>query len=717
MNIQPLIGLLGLFVFAFLAAPKTQAQQLLEMGLAENVDDSAKSMPMIAFDADFSLDGVAGENTTVSLLAEDGALKAGWPAARNGYPGIKLHAPDGAWDLSSWRWIRLDVENTGAKNVRLGLRADNPGADDDDKRRMHVIIDVNAGQKQTISLPIYSTNWALDRSVELVGMRDTPGQCKIDPSEVVKIILFSVRPYQEESLVVSNLRAVGEVKKLELSEFLPFIDKFGQYVHAEWDGKAHTDEDLIAQIESEAQDLASNPGPSNFNKYGGWADGPQLEATGHFRVTKHEGKWWLVDPDGRLFWSNGPDCIDVRFGGYTGVQYREDYFAWLPPQEGDPLSQHYMENAGWAPHGFYKDKLPFMMYDFHNANLQRKYGETWRESFADLAHQRIRSWGMNTIAAWGDPLIYRQQKTAYTTHVWVRGSRPIEGSSGYWGQFPDVFDPGFRDAARDSIAEYEQERTDPWNIGYYIDNEMSWGNTTDLAVAALTSPADQAAKLALIEDLKVNHRNIEALNAAWGSDYESWDDMVQRQDAPPELDRARPDLEPFYRKLCETYFRTIKEELKKQAPDKLYLGVRFAWRNDIVVKASAKYCDVVSYNAYQGTIGDLKLPEGIDRPLMIGEFTFSAADARGFGGLMISATDQTHRGERFVEYIRSGLENPQIVGAHWFQYIDQSPAGRPDGENWNVGIVSLTDYPHAGLIEGMRDIGYRMYDVRAGLQD
>ena len=141
------------------------------------------------------------------------------------------------------------------------------------------------------------------------------------------------------------------------------------------------------------------------------------------------------------------------FTGHAGVDHREDYFAWLPPREGSPFSEHYFLNEGWAPHGFYKDKLPFMMFDFHNANLERKYGENWRATFADLAHRRLRSWGMNTIAAWGDPLVYRQQKTAYTTHVWIAGARPIEGSTGYWGQFPDVFDPGWREAAREAIAQ------------------------------------------------------------------------------------------------------------------------------------------------------------------------------------------------------------------------------------------------------------------------
>ncbi|MEM6562617.1 MAG: beta-agarase, partial [Planctomycetota bacterium] len=110
---------------------------------------------------------------------------------------------------------------------------------------------------------------------------------------------------------------------------------------------------------------------------------------------------------------------------------------------------------------------------------------------------------------------------------------------------------------------------------------------------------------------------------------------------------------------------------------------------------------------------DLRLPKGIDRPLMIGEFNFMSGDTRGFGGPTVSAIDQAHRGERYISYVEGALENPQIVGVHWFQYSDQSPAGRPDEENFNAGIVSLTDYPHAGLVDGIREIGYRMYDVRA----
>ncbi|MEM6391239.1 MAG: beta-agarase [Planctomycetota bacterium] len=677
-----------------------------------------ETMPLIVFDQDFTPQ--PNPKTTATLLPDDPAgpgVRLDIQPAPGGYPGISIPAPDGKWDLAEWQFINIDIENVGKTHLHLGLRADNPGAQNDASLRTFTLNEFAPGETKTISLRLYATEWALDPPVSIVGMRETPGQAAIDPRNVVKIILFSISPKDPQSLVLRNARAENKVRLVDAADFFPFVDRYGQFIHTDWPGKAKSDADLIAQREAEADELASRPGPANFNRFGGWADGPQLEATGHFRVTKHNDQWWLVDPDGKLFFSTGPDCVDVRFGGETGIEHRENYFAWIPEPD-DPLFQNHSRiNGGWAPHGFYKTRLPYRMFDFHNANLERKYGENWREAFGDIAHKRIRSWGMNTIASWGDPLIYRQQKTAYTTHVWVRASRPIEGSTGYWGQFPDVFDPDYRVAVRESLAKYEQEQTDPWNIGYYVDNEEAWGNTTDLAVATLTSPADQPAKLALLDDLKVFHRNIEALNAAWGTNYTSWDDLLQRTDAPPDLDRARPDLERFYKRLCETYFRTVKEELKAVAPDKLYLGVRFAWRNDIVIRASALYCDVVSYNIYKYSLANLRLPEGIDRPIIIGEFGFAADDAGGFASPNIKANTQAQRGDFYKAYVKSALDHGQIVGVHWFQYIDQSIAGRPDGENFNVGMVSVTDHPHAGLIEGIRDIGYRMYEYRAGVQD
>ena len=37
--------------------------------------------------------------------------------------------------------------------------------------------------------------------------------------------------------------------------------------------------------------------------------GPKLRATGFFRAEKVGGKWWLVDPEGHLFFSLGVTCV------------------------------------------------------------------------------------------------------------------------------------------------------------------------------------------------------------------------------------------------------------------------------------------------------------------------------------------------------------------------------------------------------------------------
>jgi hypothetical protein len=676
------------------------------------VGSDEPAQPLIAFDDSLDAAAVGSGGATASLVSQDDAsgLLVQVTLENNQYPGVRLDGPEGGWDLSEWQYINMEVENLGDHTLRLGLRADNPGATNDDKLRVTAIDEFAPGESKTLSLRLNATEWALDPPLPLVGMRLAPGQSAIDPSQIEKLIVFSVRPEHDERFILRNVRAENRLTKFDSSNFLPFIDRYGQFVHDDWKGKIHSDADFAAHKAAEAKDLAAQPGPKSFNQYGGWADGPQLDATGSFRVAKHDGKWWLVDPDGRLFWSHGVDCIDIRFGP-TGIEHREDYFAWLP-DDSDPLAAHYKTNSGWAPHGFYSDKLPYRMYDFKNANLHRKYGDDWKNAYGEMAHQRLRSWGLNTIAAWGDPKIYRQQRTAYTAHVWISGADPIEGSSGYWGQFPDVFDPSYRKAVRKSISKYKQDATDPWNIGYYVDNEISWGNETQLAVAALTSPADQAAKLALIEVLQEHHRDIGALNAAWGTDYESWDGLAASRDKPPDIDRASPDLRRFYQLLCETYFRTIKEELKAVAPDKLYLGCRFAWKNDIVVWASAAYCDVVSYNIYKYSISDFRLPNDIDRPVMIGEFSFGAPDS-GVFPTGSKARDQAHRGELYENYLNGALDNPQIVGTHWFQYFDEPASGRPDEENFNMGMVTVGDYPYAELVQSVREIGRTMYERRA----
>jgi len=663
--------------------------------------------PLALFDfgATFQTGTVATSDARVSL-AEPGRLRieTGHEAP---WPGVTLKAPDGQWDLSSYETIQFEVANRDDRSVTVNCRVDNPGADGTN----HCVTDnvtVAPGASATLTVRVFPVPWRLDAPLELVGMRAAPTHAgKLDPANVTQLVIFVNQPKTDHAFEIGCIRAAGRIEVLDASTFLPFIDKFGQYTHKDWPGKTHSAEDLIAYGQAEERDIETHPGPQDRNAYGGWERGPQLEATGFFRVQKHQGKWWLVDPAGRLFWSHGIDCVGT--GNATPISNREAYFTDLPA-EGSPFARFY-GSGRWAPHGYYKDHTPYRTYDFSRANLLRKYGKDFEQLFAERTHRRFRSWGINTIANWSDESIYLMRKTPYTATIGF-DSRRLEGSEGYWGKFYDVFDASFRQQLRKRLAR-EKDRTanDPWCIGYFVHNELSWGDGTSLAVVALASPAAQPAKKVFIEDLKAKYETIAKLNDAWGTDHASWQALLQSR-ATPDRQKALADLHAFYDKTARTYFETIRDELRKVAPHHLYLGCRFAWVNDIAARAAADFCDVVSYNRYAYSVEDLKLPDDIDMPLIIGEFHFGALDRGMFHTGLRKAKDQEDRAEKYADYVRGALRNPHIVGTHWFQYKDQATTGRGDGENYQIGFIDICDTPYPEIVAKAREVGYSMYRYR-----
>jgi hypothetical protein len=425
-------------------------------------------------------------------------------------------------------------------------------------------------------------------------------------------------------------------------------------------------------------------------------------------VEKHEGKWWLVDPEGRLFWSHGIDC--VRMENITPITDRKHWFADLPGKD-SPFAL-FLGRGNWAPHGYYKGK-PYETFNFTGANLLRKYGEDWRRTSAEIVHQRLRSWGMNTIANWSDPTVCLMRKTPYTATVNFK-SRALEGSEGYWGKFADVFDPSFTSALRKAMAAQKGKAAgDPWCVGYFLGNELSWGNETSLAAAALASPADQPAKKAFLQQLQEKYSSIDQLNAAWGTHHASWQALAESR-TPPDAKKAGADLGAFYTATAERFFQCCRDAVKEVDREGLYLGCRFAWANKRAIRAAGKYCDVVSFNRYQRSVSDLRLPEGVERPVVIGEFHFGALDRGMFHTGLVPTASQAERAAAYTRYVQSALANPLVVGTHWFQYGDQATTGRGDGENYQIGFVDICDTPYPETIQACREVGYRLYGERFG---
>ena len=628
--------------------------------------------------------------------------------ASSHWPGLALRPASGTWDLSRNQKLVICLRNPNAEPLKIHARLDDrpsepkgPGV-----TAMTTLAPHATG---TLELMLTTLPFRLSKPLELVGMRGFPGQRnKIDLTQATHLRIFLNKPSQPNAFELLKIETCGAARVLDADTFLPFVDEFGQFKHDDWPGKLHTATDFAQRIRQEDADFKAHPAPADRDAFGGWASGPKLAASGFFRTAKLDGRWWLVDPEGHLFWSYGVDSVQTDVS--TPLTDRTQYFASLPPHT--PAFAAFYGHSGHVSVGYYTNAVHVELFNFAGANLLRKYGLHWRTVDAERTQHRLQSWGLNTIGNWSDKDVCRLRRTPYVATISIKAP-PIEGSHGYWGKFPDPFHEQFTTALRRAMkAEHGAAADDPWCLGAFVQNELAWGDDTSLAEAALKSPAQQPAKLAFIGDLKAKYGDIAKLNAAWGTQHESWDALLNTRTAP-DHQRAQADLEDFYTRIAERYFEVCRTEVKRVMPHQLYLGCRFAWHNDRAVRTAAKYCDVLSFNRYEYSVAEDHPPEGIDLPMIIGEFHFGALDRGLFHPGLKATKDQNDRAVKYREYLEGALKNPWLVGAHWFEFRDEPLTGRFDGENFQIGLVDICDTPYPELIEAVRDIGARMYPLRA----
>ena len=343
---------------------------------------------------------------------------------------------------------------------------------------------------------------------------------KIDTSKVASIALRL-----PDAAAASRLH-IDDVKLIPGVTYDKIVDPLGQFARDNWPGKMKNAAELATRRSAEEAAIAAHPRLPERDEFGGWSAGPELQASGFFRAAKRDGKWWLVTPSGHLFLSFGANSINTTEGD-TITQGREHMFQWLPAA-GDSLASHYSENRDWEALGL---KIKYNMgrsFNFYAANLERKYGKNWYAAWQAATLTRLPAWGMNTIGNWSDTRLYAAKKLPYTVTIdpWpaVTGdqkSQFAEVASGndYWKRMADPFDPRYAEAldrgARDQALAH---RDDPWCLGYFIDNEMSWGSMKDhrsrygLALGTLGLKADSPAKRAFVGRLKAKYVEVARLN-------------------------------------------------------------------------------------------------------------------------------------------------------------------------------------------------------------
>jgi hypothetical protein len=646
---------------------------------------------------------------------------AGWPLTIRfepaEWPNIHWQAPEGRpWDWSRHGALLVELQNPGEETIEFHLRIDDdPSADGMKHCR------TATGTIAPTSQGVFSVDLGVDpmtlgmRALPTVPGTQTLTANVVNPLETPHIVgfqLFLHAPTQPVTLRILSLD-LAPAGRLD-----GMVDQFGQYAYADWPGKIHQVEQLVAEAAAEKSDLSTSPAMPGRCPFGGWAEGPKREPTGFFRVEKVDGRWWFVDPDGHLFFSSGIDCVGQA--GETMITGRESLFSWIPKAV-DPeaafLGQTSNIHRGPVTEG--------QTFDFYRANLRRKYGASWPKDSREAALSRLPSWGFNTIGNWSSWDLYRNGRVPYVATAGIDGPHPrISSGSDYWGQMHDPFDPQFAADVKNSLKHVvDRVKSDPWCLGYFVDNELSWGGfdltdakgRTGLAIGALQSDPTSAARRELIAQLKTQYQVVERLNNLWGMDFADWKALESGEFQPPSpLPPAmEADFRAFVKSFAVRYFSTIRDELKRLDPDHLYLGCRFAWKTREAIEAAAETCQVVSFNIYDRAIDPKKwsILAEIDRPCLIGEFHVGALDRGMFHPGLVSAADQAERSRVFQAYVNSALENPAIVGCHWFQYVDEPITGRSfDGENYNIGFVTCTDSPYPEMREAARAVHRGMYE-------
>lgn len=677
-----------LIVQAVLAAElETSIEQFEGEGLPANLtQDDAKATP--------------------AKLNETGALEVRFEVVE--WPNVYFSAPDGVWDWSRSAGLAVDVFNPETEPVDVSMRVDNEGADGV-KLCATGKVTAAPGATTTVRVQFGSGNpgpfWGM-RGVPVLGPVSPGGA--FDPKRVIAYQVFLAKPDKPHTLTLDNVRLFGEVTPIEELVPLPFVDRFGQYIHETWPGKLAEESEFAQRMQGEEQELTQRPVLPGRDSYGGWSEGPQLEATGWFRTENVDGKWWLVTPEGRLFLSAGMDCLGTW--EQTFVEQREAWFAWLPAED-DPVFGKMFGHV----QGVHSMADPVggkgRTYSFYRTNLVRKYGGDWPTLWRDTSVRRLRSWGFNTIGNWSQGDVIEDARMPYVATAGASGPfRRIEGGGGYWAKMPDVYDPDFEKAVEAGLAPAAKAHANnPYCIGLFADNEMAW---EAIRAGTLASPPDQPCRIAMVDRLKEKYKTLDALNAAWSTSAVDWDSLRM----PPLPNAAcEEDLQAFVYAFAHRYFTLVKTVIKREAPHLLYLGCRFAYAPKTVVRACADVADVVSYNIYRRSVGPTEFAgeNALGKPIIIGEFHFGALDRGMFHTGLVATANQEERAAAYKTYVRSVVDHPAFVGFHWFQYIDEPITGRTiDGENYNIGFVTVVDTPYPELVAAARDVHAEMYARR-----
>ena len=414
-----------------------------------------------------------------------------------------------------------------------------------------------------------------------------------------------------------------------------------------------------------------------FDQYGGLIDNSmRQEATGFFYKTKIGDRWWIIDP-------LGYPCY-IRAVSGVGINY---------------LNSTNQRDAALE-----------------------KYGTAEKWGLA-ATRQLINDWGFNATTSNGGDLSKVENRLiwqgstgfvgSYGTHIGTNSSKG--GNTTFAGNNTmNVFDPAFVDWCDEKAKSTADGKDNKYLLGRTIDNELPIEKT-----------------------MLYNYLNLSPTDPLYHYSYAcawTWLTNFTGKSEFTDADITDEILQLFAGFVYDRFYYLASTAIRKYDPNHMVLGSRMLtgfMNQPWVFRFAGLHLDCLTINWYGEwdiPVEDLKfVSENSNLPFMITEFYTKGMDSgldntRGAGWVVKT---QQERGDFYQCYTLRLLECKNLVGWHWFQYIDNDPDPSviyttKDGVKvWrdqssvdaNKGIVSNTHEPYEDLANSMAEINKNVYKL------
>jgi hypothetical protein len=392
-------------------------------------------------------------------------------------------------------------------------------------------------------------------------------------------------------------------------------------------------------------------------------------------LAREHGVAWLKTPCGDRFYSLGVNIVD---GGYS--QREQDgkvYYSW----------------KAFAPR---------------------------LEDWVVTARNRLRDWGFNSVGGWSLP----PQELRMPAVIDLELGRRAKFH--WFDPFSPETERRMMVLARELVAPY---RGSPYRIGYFSDNEVGWWGGA-LFVFYSKKPASSFTKqrwLAMLRDRYHDEWQRFTADFIPPAGVDSWETLLETE----QMTHLRPGgngiaaVREWTGIVAEQYYTLAERAIRAADPEALYFGDRLPiYYDPVAVRAMTPHIDAIATN-YNVDSGDGWLAryffDGLkklsnDKPILVTEWFFAASENRtgnSNNGHLMTVETQAERARGAAAATRNFAATPEIVGSQWFQYYDHPKGGRPDGEDYDFGLVDIDDRPYQRLTDALSQANREALSVHA----